>query len=251
MTLTLPSQDHPLHQLTGTANDWKHDLSLAELNEIFTPLTYRERIEALYTFFDEARVLYTSSFGTKSAFLLHEISRIRPTQRVHFIDTTYHFPETIAYRDELAERFGLNLTIVSPSDRENAMTREEKWWLDHPRMCCSINKVVPLEPIVAQHDVWISGLMAYQTDFRKDLSVFTQQGDIIKFHPIIDIDEGEFLFHMEQHDLPRHPLQAKGYGSIGCSHCTQPGEGRSGRWVGTQNKECGLHPNYFINRIDK
>jgi len=223
-------------------------LSVDELNEIFTPLSYRERIEKLYDFFESEEVLYTSSFGTKSAFLLHLISQIRPSQKVHFINTTYHFKETLDYKDHLAKVLDLEVIDVLPGEKENRLTFDEKWWIDHPKMCCSINKVVPLDPIVAQHKVWISGLMSYQTNFRSRLRVFEQQGDIIKFHPIVDIEEGEFLYQFGFNKLPEHPLKSSGYGSIGCVHCTKKGEGREGRWAGKDKTECGLHPNYFINK---
>ncbi|MEL6863029.1 MAG: phosphoadenylyl-sulfate reductase [Bacteroidota bacterium] len=219
--------------------------SIEELNALFTPLSFKERLERLYDFYKEPEILYTSSFGTKSIFLLHLLHQIRPTQAVHFIDTGYNFPETIAYKTQVQNLLDLNIIEVHPQKEEHALTREGAWWEDHPKMCCSINKIVPLNPIVAQHKIWISGLMSYQTDFRSRLRVFEQQGDIIKFHPLIDIDEGEFLYHLSYYKLPRHPLEAEGYGSVGCTHCTVKGEGRDGRWKGKEKTECGLHPNYF------
>ncbi len=207
-------------------------------------------MEKLYDYFPEKEVLYTSSFGTKSVFLLHLISEIRNTQTVHFIDTTYHFPETIAYKEKIGKQFKLRIIDVRPKEKENNITQQNQWWIDHPKMCCSVNKVVPLEPIIGKHSVRISGLMSKQTDFRSRLRVFEQQGDIIKFHPLIDIDEGEFLFHLDFYKLPRHPLEKHGYGSIGCTHCTMKGEGRSGRWKGKNKKECGLHPSYFNKKIN-
>ncbi len=221
------------------------ELNVNELNEIFTPLSFKERIEKLYQYFDEETVLLTSSFGTKSVFMLHLIHQIQPKQPVHFINTTYHFPETLAYKKTLTELLKLNIVEIKPGETENKLTQEEAWWNDHPKMCCTINKIAPLEPIVEKHKIWISGLMSYQTDFRSRLRVFEQQGDIIKFHPLIDIDEGEFLYHLDYHKLPRHPLEALGYGSIGCTHCTNVGEGRAGRWQDKTKTECGLHPNYF------
>ena len=225
-----------------------NELEVEELNAIFTPLTFKERLEKLYLYFPEKEILYTSSFGTKSVFLLHLISQIRNTQVVYFIDTTYHFPETIAYKEKIAKKFKLKVLDVRPREEENNITRMDKWWIDHPKMCCSINKVVPLEPIIARHKVWISGLMSKQTTFRSHLRVFEQQGDIIKFHPLIDIDEGEFLYHLDYYKLPRHPLERHGYGSIGCTHCTAKGEGRAGRWKGKDKTECGLHPSYYIKK---
>jgi len=227
-------------------NKWKgKSLSVDELNEIFTPLTFENRIKKLYEYFPVKEVLYTSSFGTKSVFLLHLISQINRKQVVHFIDTTYHFQETLDYKNRLQKLFKINVIDVLPDPLQNGLTTEESWWIEHPKMCCTINKVVALDPIVAQHEVWISGLMSNQTEFRNRLRVFEKQGDILKFHPIVDIDEGEFLFHIGKHQLPEHPLKSKGYGSVGCTHCTVKGEGRSGRWQGTAKTECGLHPNYF------
>ena len=180
---------------------------------------------------------------------MHLLHQVRPTQKVHFINTTYHFSETLAYKDQLEQLYGLNVVEILPEKVQNDLTREEQWWKDHPRMCCAINKVAPLEPVKAKHKIWISGLMAYQTPFRAGLRVFEQQGDIMKFHPFVDIDEGEFLYYLSYHNLPRHPLEEKGYGSIGCLHCTEVGEGREGRWKGSDKTECGLHPGYFENRL--
>lgn len=227
--------------------EWQ-DLSIDLLNDAFSKLPYEDRLCSLYKYFREEDVLMTSSFGTKSVFLLHLIHQIRPSQKIHFIDTTFHFPETLAYKSELESRFGLKVVNVLPQPKENDLTREEQWWKNHPRMCCTINKVVPLEPIKARHKIWISGLMAYQTEFRANLRIFERQGDIIKFHPLIDIDEGEFHYYLSYYKLPRHPLEERGFGSIGCTNCTAAGVGRTGRWKGAAKTECGLHPGFFVNK---
>ncbi len=223
-------------------------LSVELLNDVFTPLAAEDRIRLLYRYFKQDEVLFTSSFGVTSVLMLHLIHRLRPSQPVHFIDTTYHFPETLAYRDELARRWNLTVIDVRPRPEENALTREEQWWAEHPRMCCTINKVAPLEPIKAAHKVWISGLMAYQTPFRSRLQIFEKQGDIIKFHPLIDFTEEQVGRYRETYDLPKHPLEDKGYGSVGCTHCTVRGAGREGRWQKSGKTECGLHPGYFVKR---
>ncbi len=226
----------------------KQKISLDQLNAIFKPLNFVERIRRLYEIFDVDDILCTSSFGTKSAFLLYHISEIQPLQKVHFIDTTYHFQETLDYRDTLSAQLGLKVIEVRPELVHNAITREESWWMDHPRMCCTINKIAPLEPIIENHTIWIAGLMGWQTDFRSRLRIFENQGDIIKFHPLIDLTEGDFLYYFSLQNLPQHPLEKHGYGSVGCTHCTRKGEGRSGRWQNTGQSECGLHPNYFLKQ---
>ena len=238
-------QDADLFEPDERLASWQ-ELSVELLNDVFTPLSWYERIEKLYKFFAQDDVLVTSSFGTKSVLLLRWLSEIRPMQPIHFIDTTYHFRETIEYRERLRKLFNLDIIEVLPDIEGNALTREEQYWIDHPKMCCSINKIAPLEPIVAQHRVWISGLMSYQTEFRKHQRVFEISGDILKFSPMIDMSEGEFRYYVGVHKLPRHPLELHGYGSIGCTHCTAPGKGRKGRWVGKEKSECGLHPNYFL-----
>jgi len=222
--------------------------SVERLNAIFTPLTFQERIRKLYDYFEDDEVLMTSSFGTKSVFLLYWVSKLRPAQRVYFIDTGYHFPETIAYKETLTEQFGLDLVDVHPNPNAHRRTQEQHLWNKNPDNCCYVNKVAPLKPLKARHKVWISGLMAQQTDYRSNLQIFEEQDGIIKFHPILDIDEGEFLYDMQRLELPRHPLEAMGYGSIGCTHCTRPGSGRSGRWADSDKTECGLHPDYFARQ---
>jgi phosphoadenosine phosphosulfate reductase len=222
-----------------------------QLNEIFTPLTFEQRIRMLYRFFSPAEVLYTSSFGTRSVMLLHLVSRLRPNQPVHFINTTFHFKKTLEYREEIADEFGLKVIDVLPEPAQNEITAKESWWRSNPDVCCAVNKVLPLEPIKARHNVWLTGLMAHQTGYRSALNVFEQQDEILKFNPLIDIDEGEWHFYAGYHRLPRHPLEALGYGSVGCEHCTSKGHGRSGRWKDKTKTECGLHPADFVNQVQE
>ena len=212
-----------------------------EVNKIFNPLPFKDRIRLLYDYFKGEDILLTSSFGTKSAFLLHLIAEINPNQKIHFIDTGYHFPETLSYRKQLEQLFKLTIVDIQPDSTHHMISREEQMWCTDANLCCQVNKVLPLEAVKASHKVWISGLMGYQTKHRNNLSIFEEQKGMIKFHPLIDIDEGEFLYHMGIHKLPQHPLEEKGYGSVGCIHCTQKGKGRSGRWANNTKTECGLH----------
>ena len=218
---------------------------IEQLNALFEPLSYLERLHLLYAYFEEGEVLVTSSFGTRSVLLLWALSQMQPRQRVHFIDTGYHFPETLQYLQQLRESLNLRLVEVHPDAAAHDRTNDEQWWLQHPDACCAINKVEPLEAIKGPYKVWISGLMQDQTQFRAGLQVFEQQGDLLKFHPMLNLDEGMFRYETGRLKLPMHPLEALGYGSVGCSHCTKQGAGRSGRWQGQEKTECGLHPGYF------
>jgi phosphoadenosine phosphosulfate reductase len=214
---------------------------IAALNEAYAPLHFEERIRRLYRDFDPGDVLVTSSFAATSAYFLHIISRIRPEQVIHFVDTGYHFAETLAYRQYLIDLFKLKVEDLRAEDWKHQFTTEEKTWQRDPDFCCSINKVEPLEAIKPRYRVWVSSLMRWQTEHRAGLEIFEVRRGIIKFNPMIDVTREERDAYIREHELPFHPLVAKGYSSIGCTHCTVAGEGRSGRWLGKPKTECGLH----------
>jgi len=214
---------------------------LEKLNEKYKHMNFDERIKTLYQDFETDKVLVTSSFAATSAYFLHIISTINPKQVISFIDTGYHFPDTLTYKDELIKRFSLKVQDVKPDDYQHEFSQKEKLYETDPDFCCSINKVQPLENIKENYDVWVSSLMGWQTDHRAGMQVFEERGKILKFNPMIDVSREERDRYIKEHDLPFHPLVAKGFSSIGCTHCTVAGEGRSGRWVGKPKTECGLH----------
>ncbi|MDB5986567.1 MAG: phosphoadenylyl-sulfate reductase [Nevskia sp.] len=217
------------------------EAQIAALNEQYLPLGFEERIRKLYTEFAPEKILVTSSFAATSAYFLHIVSRIRPTQTIHFIDTGYHFPETTEYRAYLTELFGLTVAAVRAEDWQHQFTVDDKTYERDPDYCCAINKVEPLEAIKPNFHVWVSSLMRWQTDHRAGLPVFEARRGVVKFNPMIDVTREERDAYIKEHDLPFHPLVARGYSSIGCTHCTVPGDGRSGRWLGKPKTECGLH----------
>ena len=168
-------------------------------------------------------------------------NQIEPQQLIHFIDTTYHFTETWTYRRQLTDLLHLEVFDVLPADWKNKFTQEDQTWTKDPNLCCSINKVEPLDKLKPDFDVWVSGLMAYQNTERKRKNVFEKSGNLLKFHPIIDMTESQMNDYFAAHHLPHHPMQRLGYDSIGCAQCTVKGKGRSGRWLGKSKTECGLH----------
>jgi phosphoadenosine phosphosulfate reductase len=214
---------------------------IAELNARYRPLNFRERLEQVYKDFDPARILVTSSFAATSAYFLHIVSTLRPEQVIHFIDTGFHFPETLAYRQFLIEKFNLTVVDVRAEDWKHDYTVKEKVYESDPDFCCSINKVEPLDEIKPNFHLWVSSLMGWQTQHRGGMDIFEERRGIIKFNPMIDVTEAERDAYIREHDLPFHPLVAQGYTSIGCTHCTSPGDDRSGRWSGKPKTECGLH----------
>ena len=211
------------------------------LNKKYKPLSPIERIKQLYIDFDIADVMLTSSFAATSAFLLKLVSDINNKQEVFFIDTGYHFEDTLKYKAALEKKYNLNVTSISAIKEEHEFTTKDETWKKNPDFCCSINKVQPLEKIKKDYKVWISGLMEWQSDHRATLDIFEERGNILKFYPLLDVSKEERDAFIEEHNLPFHPLVAKGYNSIGCKHCTVPGEDRSGRWNNNPKTECGLH----------
>ena len=214
---------------------------IAALNQAYSSLDFQMRIRRLYEDFDPDKVLVTSSFAATSAYFLHIISRIRPDQVISFVDTGFHFPETLHYRDELIQRFNLNVQYLRGDGYQHQWSVKEHLYETDPDFCCSINKIQPLEEIKSNYHVWVSSLMRWQSDHRANLEIFEVRRNIIKFNPMIDVTKTERDAYIREHDLPFHPLVACGYSSIGCTHCTVPGEGRSGRWAGKPKTECGLH----------
>jgi phosphoadenosine phosphosulfate reductase len=226
----------------------EHDA--VRLNRMFRGSTTQEMLEAVIRDNLAGDLAVVSSFGAESAVLLHLIASVDPSVPVLFLDTGKHFAETLAYRDTLAARFSLNLVVLTP-DAEELAKRDEtglRWSYD-PDGCCEIRKVKPLVKALEQYDASFTGRKAFQAATRANLPRFeldtSDAAGRLKINPLIDWDAGQIEGYFIQHDLPRHPLIAQGYPSIGCSPCTSqvaPGEDpRSGRWKGWDKTECGIH----------
>tara|TARA_X000000950_G_scaffold157425_1_gene193076 strand:+ start:17878 stop:18687 length:810 start_codon:yes stop_codon:yes gene_type:complete len=194
------------------------------------------------------RIAVSSSFGTESAVLLHLVSRVYKAAPVLFLDTGMHFPETIAYRDELIERLGLrDVRIVRPRAEEVASEDPSKTLhIEDFDACCALRKVRPLEVAMDDFDAWITGRKRYQNTDREDLPIFElDTTGKVKVNPLANWSPTDLQTYFREHGLPRHPLEAQGYKSIGCSTCTTPvAEGedpRAGRWRESEKTECGIH----------
>lgn len=218
------------------------------LNNLFRGVPTVEMLRTVLAEQMVGEVAIVSSFGAESAVLLHLVASIDPSVPVIFLDTGKHFPETLAYRDQLAARLGLtDLRIVTP-DAETLAKRDEtglRWSYD-PDGCCEIRKVIPLEKAMAGFDASITGRKAFQASTRNALPRFeVDKAGKLKVNPLADWTKADLDAYFEANDLPRHPLEAEGYLSIGCAPCTskvKPGEDpRSGRWVGWDKTECGIH----------
>lgn len=194
------------------------------------------------------RLSLVSSFGAESVVLLHLVSVMDRTTPVLFIDTEMLFPETLAYQAELAARLRLsNLRIIKAS-REDVFTHDNEGilHLHDPDACCALRKTVPLQQALVDFDAWITGRKRYQGGQRTALEFFEAEDDLrIKVNPLAHWSSADLQDYIAENRLPRHPLVAKGYPSIGCAPCTtRVGDGedpRAGRWRDTGKEECGIH----------
>jgi phosphoadenosine phosphosulfate reductase len=196
------------------------------------------------------RVAAVSAFGSESAVLLAMVAAIDKDVPVIFINTQKMFGETLAYRDELAERLGLtDLRVFRPDPRLLAArdATSLRWSYD-PDGCCELRKVEPLRRALAPFDAWISGRKGFQAG-RAALPRFELDEGRLKINPLADWSPAAIATAFAAHQLPPHPLTAQGYPSIGCVPCTspvQPGEDpRAGRWRGWDKTECGIHDPIF------
>lgn len=213
----------------------------SELSQSHQSLYPTERLERLFGQYAADQILVTSSFGASSGILLKLLNKVAPGHPIHFLNTGYHFTETMVYKALLTRELGLNVVEVAPDHAEHTLTSDFQIWRHNPEYCCFVNKIKPMNVIRQEHEVWVSGIMAYQNANRSGKSIFEQSGSILKFHPLIDFSREEAALFSRLHDLPPHPLTLRGYASIGCTHCTMKGQDREGRWSGSTKSECGLH----------
>ena len=193
------------------------------------------------------KIFISSSFQTHSIPLLHILSKTGVKFDVLFISTGFHFPETLSFRDEIANLLDLHIidvqSVIPKSQQKDA--DGQFYFVSDPEYCCFINKVQSLEPYLLQYDIWISGVRADQSATRKNMKIEQPAPfNTTRFHPILDWSAKQIYEYRKQYNLPEHPLDQQGYQSIGCAPCTRKldlNDERSARWFGMKKTECGLH----------
>jgi phosphoadenosine phosphosulfate reductase len=187
-------------------------------------------------------------FGTRlcmtasmtDAVLIDLAVRVDPAIEVVFIDTGYHFPETLETVERVRRRYGLNLRIMTVAAQEPAL------WEADPELCCSAVKVGQLDRALADKDAWMSGLRRDEAATRVNAPIVARDlRGLVKINPLATWTDLDVQGYVADHDVPVNPLLSQGYPSIGCMPCTrrvEPGEDpRAGRWSGLDKTECGLH----------
>jgi phosphoadenosine phosphosulfate reductase len=185
-----------------------------------------------------ASLVLAASF--EDVVLIDLATQAAPGIEVVFLDTEAHFPETIAFVEQVRARYGLNLTVTTPGPEAAA----------HPcgsEKCCQFRKVEPLRRALADKGAWMTSLKRSDGPTRSDAAIVSWDATfgLVKVNPLAMWTQDDIVSYLSDHDLPLHPLVSKGYRSIGCAPTTRPvsdGEDvRAGRWSGLDKSECGLH----------
>lgn len=193
------------------------------------------------------RLFATSSFQTYSVVLLHVLSRIDKSLPIYFINTGFHFADTIRYKDRVRDMLGINVINLLPHVPKSMQTNAfgNLMFTYDPDYCCYLNKVQPVEALLEQYDVWINGVRATQNNYRRNFrEEESTRYNTTRYHPLLRWTNQEMDEYIRAYRLPVHPLEKKGYKSIGCEPCTRPANGlnaRDSRWSGMKKTECGLH----------
>ena len=195
------------------------------------------------------KLALVSSFGAESVVLLHMVAVTRPATPVIFIDTRMLFAETLVYQQELAERLALSDVRIIRATSADMRAGDPNGTLHRhdPDACCALRKTAPLQQALRGFDGWITGRKRYQGAARETLEFFEEEPNTgrIKVNPLAHWGRDDLQTYIEENRLPRHPLVARGYPSIGCMPCTtrvaQGEDPRAGRWRDQSKTECGIH----------
>ena len=187
------------------------------------------------------RLTFLCSFQKEESVIVDELLRVAPHTRIVTIDTGVLFPETLATWKAFEDRFGVHIEVEDASRAGGSVSQA---WTGPPH-CCSTTgaKVDALERALAGSEAWITGIRREQNELRADAEAveWDQKRSMWKYNPLVDWTEKDLWARIHERDLPYHPLHDQGFASIGCAPCTQPGDGREGRWAGSDKTECGLH----------
>ena len=221
--------------------------SAARLAAELGSLDGTQLIEPLVRRVFPGRIAVVSSFGTESAVLLALVAEVDPSVPVIFLDTGKHFEETLDYRDRLTAELGLEDVRTVKPDWSHLLDRDPDGalWRRDPDACCRIRKVLPLARALAGFDAWISGRKRFHGGARRHLPAIEAEDGRVKVDPLAAWSPARIEAAFAARGLPRHPLSAEGYLSVGCAPCTRPTapgtDLRAGRWADLRKTECGIH----------
>ena len=191
---------------------------------------------------------FMTAFGYSGIAVLHHALKIMPDMKVYFVDTGFHFPETLEFCDYITDKWNLNLEVIKPVITKEELIKKigEKPYEVNADLCCHYLKVEPLLRVLHKHSAWLSGIRRDQSITRGGVEVIDIDGrGCIKIYPMAKWTKEQTWDYIKKNNILYNPLHDKGYPSIGCSPCTKPvkagGDERDGRWPDMQKLECGIH----------
>jgi phosphoadenosine phosphosulfate reductase len=215
-----------------------------ELERASAPDIVRWAIERYFP-----RLTMATAFGAEGCCLVHMIAEVEPRVRIFNLETGYQFPETLALRDQIAERYGIEVEYVRADTTapEYEARHGGPQYQTNPDQCCHDRKIVPLRRAIEGYDGWISAIRRDQTVHRRNAPIvqWDAKFGLVKVNPLVNWTKKDVWKFILDHKVPYNPLHDRGYPSIGCWPCTRAVGGgeddRAGRWSGSDKKECGLH----------
>jgi phosphoadenosine phosphosulfate reductase len=207
-------------------------------------LSAAELVQELVARFGD-RLALACSFQKEETVLLDLLFTAAPGARVFALDTHHLFPETYAHWREVEERYGIEIeAFAGPTPEEIAAKHGEKLWETKPDLYLSLAKLEPLARALGDLDCWITGIRREQSPTRASAPKLGWDAahELWKASPLADWSDDDCWAYIRERGLPYNALHDQGYASIGDTHSTLPGEGREGRWAGSDRTECGLHP---------
>jgi len=213
---------------------------LEELESVNATFEYAPPLEILAWVFERFGDDVSMACSFEDVALLFMVRQMRPATEIVFLDTGGHFDETLDFVNRIEREWSLNLTRTAPGPEAQA-------WPCGTERCCELRKVEPLRRAVSGRSAWITAVKRVDAVTRASMKILSwdEKFELVKVNPLATWSDDDVAYYLRANDLPQHPLWADGYASIGCAAVTAkplvPGDRRSGRWVGADKEECGLH----------
>lgn len=225
-------------------NQETHDLLNKKLTEAYPDEILQWGVETF-----GSKIVLGTGFGSSGMFLIHRIYQLGLPITVFFLDTHLLFEETYALKEQIEQRYDMQITRVTPDISLEKQTAEygEELWNKDPDQCCYLRKVKPLRNYLSDKAAWITGVRRTQAKTRQQTKVIERdpENGVIKINPLANWSSDQVWDYIHINELPYNPLHDQGYPSIGCIPCTQPvgskEDERAGRWQGAAKTECGIH----------
>lgn len=237
--------------MSSTSRDTRPILASTRFDEVAEELEPAGPAAVLSWAFGEfgADVAIATGFGVEGAALIDMAARINPRPFVFFVDTGFHFAETLELRRRIERRYGFEIHALAPelTPDQQADVFGVRLWRHDPDFCCSMRKVEPLERFLDGRTAWVTAIRRDQTANRASARIveWDARFGLAKVNPLVTWTREMVWDYVLTNGVPYNPLHDRGYPSVGCTHCTRavrPGESeRAGRWSGRDKTECGLH----------